>query len=157
MKLQSIRVLLIILCSLIYADRSFAEKSSGELYPEFTVAVKVTPEAEKALKKTKKGVTVYFEFGNDLGPDSVNSIYVYHNLKGHNGGTFSTKELKLSKKQLKKIGTNYDAAVSASSTHNSKDSFNILRCEDPGNSVTLPANIKNLLNQEVVISCSLLK
>ncbi|MDX1958097.1 MAG: hypothetical protein SFU98_05965 [Leptospiraceae bacterium] len=139
----------------IYSEKN---SSKNELYPLFTVTVKLTKPAEKKLKEKNRTVSVSFEFGNDLGPDSENSIYLNHEIKGNSGGTFSTKELKLTKKQLKRIGTNYDAAVGGFSTHKTKNSLNILDCSIETGSYQPPTNnIKDYLNKEIVILCDLLK
>ncbi len=133
-----------------------ASKKKEALYPDFTLEVKLTPEAEKKLKHTKRTVTVTFEFGNDLGPDSPNAVYASREIKGHTGGKFSTKDLKLTGRQLKKLGNSYDVNISAHSTHKGKNSLNLLNCESEGQP-HIQSSIKDVLNKNIVLSCSLLK
>lgn len=136
--------------------KDVSSKKGESLYPDFTVEVNLTPEAENKLKQTKRTVTVSFEFGNDLGPDSPNAVHSSREIKGHKGGKFSTKELKLTGKQLKKLGNNYDVNISAHSTHKGKNSLNLLNCESEGQP-HVQSGIKSLLNKNIVLSCSLLK
>ena len=128
-------------------------KNTKSVYPDFTVEVKLTPEAEKKLKQTKRTVTVTFEFGNDLGPDSENAVYTSLEIKGHKGGKVSTKDLKLTKKQLKLLGNDYQVNFGAHSTHIGKNSLNFLHCEYTGEPVY---KIQEVLNKNLVLSCKLL-
>lgn len=136
--------------------KDVSSKKGESLYPDFTVEVNLTPDAEKKLKQAKRTVTVNFEFGTDLGPDSTNTVQASREVKGHKGGKFSTKDLKLTGKQLKKLGNNYEVNISAHSTHKGKNSLNLLNCESEGQP-HVQSSIKDVLNKNIVLSCSLLK
>jgi len=141
--------------SVIEAQQKSKEKSVvSELFPKFTVEVKLTPAAEKKLKDTKKTITVRFEFGNDLGPDSPNAIYPLIEING--AEKFSTERLKISNKELKKLGDNYDVGISIHSTHKKKNDLNFLDCKSTFDNST-SSNIKQYLNKNIVITCDLLK
>lgn len=145
-----------IFLSLTQISAKDTSPKKDSLYPDFTVEVNLTPDAEKKLKQTKRTVTVNFEFGTDLGPDSTNTVQASREIKGHKGGKFSTKELKLTGKQLKKLGNNYEVNISAHSTHKGKNSLNLLNCESEGQP-HVQSSIKDVLNKNIVLSCSLLK
>lgn len=116
-------------------------------YPSFKVDVQLTPAAQEQLTRSGNKIGVSFEFGTELGPESLNTISQQIELTAP--GVIDTDSFGLAPDAVAKLGNDYE--IQASGYSMSETDLNFLDCN------IIVGNFSNLRDRTHVMACDVLK